>query len=830
MKFITNKNISSKDPSSRFRVSIKLVGVAGVVFILGMVFYPQKAHAVVNNDAHLPASAIWPTTGGVPNSVDMECVNAADGQTYGHGQHEWISDDDNSKTTTITVTDTATFVDLKMNVLSRNCNLIIDGSGNITNTSLKETRMRVTSVSSDLGTTVTGLNGEAVTLAYGHSYTNNWRYIKQPLSPYIPYHEDFRLNGIGSLSPGTHTVNINVTQRSIHRYEDPGTIYKCVAPSSEDVVPTSLEDSDCDTSSLGFTVTIKVINTDDLPDLEITAAECGIIRGFAKDPDSNAKLNVSLYRYTGTVATKIDDMIANLPSTSSSSPYDGYVFEFNPGNSYLEDYWDMYEHDYEVRVRSVDEDGDPISGSGYIVVDREGMTNDPCADIECGTATLTPGKPQPSESFNATTSFNLINQGSKVGDDGHGYKLRYDIVLNISRNADGTLSLPGFPVTSAKALAPDDLSRTFEDLSIDTAGAYYVRYRVRVWNPGASGTMTSRDISCNDDGGNPTAIITYKPYVKFYGEDVVAGGNYADSTGECSVPANPDASILTYDDRLPDGTPDDLSDNPVVASSVQFAAYAIGAVEQFHSAGIRQNADLPTNISAGLVFGNYEGGAKQPIGDFSSWPCVKDYFSGHPATTSPTSGAHDINSGSGSRYFSASTLTLSGSNITGNHVVYIDGNVRINSNITLADYGSVNSIPSLYVVVKGNVYIQPGVSRIDGVFIVQPETDGTQGLVYTCASGTNPISIGEDDPSLNDVCANSNLRFYGALIAQKVIFHRANGTLADSSVNKPFDTGSPSSMAEAFKFLPELYLTDGIGGESTIGSQYDYITSLPPIL
>jgi len=136
------------------------------------------------------------------------------------------------------------------------------------------------------------------------------------------------------------------------------------------------------------------------------------------------------------------------------------------------------------------------------------------------------------------------------------------------------------------------------------------------------------------------------------------------------------------------------------------------------------------------------------------------------------------------------------------------------------------------LIVKGNIFIAPNVTRLDGVYVAQPDDDASKGNIYTCAGATQ-INI-------LDKCS-TQLTINGSFIAQQIHYGRTVGTVEKSLKANPTepneDPGSPN-IAEIFNFSQEMYLApqpailSTINGSTGSGSTklYDSITSLPPIL
>jgi len=381
----------------------------------------------------------------------------------------------------------------------------------------------------------------------------------------------------------------------------------------------------------------------------------------------------------------------------------------------------------------------------------------------------------------------------------------------------------------------------------------------------------------------PSGCITVSnvPYVHFFGSDVDAGGGFATtSTSSCGAAGN----IYTESDTPAGG-------QLKAGSGSQFAAMSIGQIEGFSSAFLRTLN--PPYAPTGLTFANSYFPTSPPAiglptvymgGSFNENFCVPDYYTNDKysgiaatgsATTSMTPGV-TIPSGSGEQVSKTNAsgakdiqqfyqppagtpLTINGTTTfpsSTNETIFVDGNVYISGNISYADanngnWTSVNDIPSLYIITSGNIYIAPGVTELDGVYVAEPNGANT-GYIDTCGSSTGPIG------TLNlftyqggtNTCGQQ-LTINGAFVAQDIYLNRTFSSLRFGSPSEnpqgPASTlgcGTPGSdiaagdtaqqfasdcAAEIFNFSPELYLSQP-ALQSTSTGKFNFITSLSPVL
>ena len=326
-----------------------------------------------------------------------------------------------------------------------------------------------------------------------------------------------------------------------------------------------------------------------------------------------------------------------------------------------------------------------------------------------------------------------------------------------------------------------------------------------------------------------TVSFTSKPYMRVYGNDVRAGGNMK-AGGVCAAPENPLATILTFNRRVSATA----SQEVWAGSATQFGAFALGEIANYMSAG--QNSPR-TNVPPGdsqarpvldLTFGNFDpansisshGETNSSLFDLRKVEgyggvsgmqgCIDDYFTA-------------IASGGGT---AAPAAIASNRVINGQVAEYRVGDVFINANIDYPASWSDGNVPSYYLVVVGNIYISGNVDRLAGVYIAQEHpAQPNSGRIYTCSQGASTLY------AASQIYSNCNrkLTVNGAFIAKQVKFLRSRGS---TNIADPYETPASSNAAEVFDFNPAIYM--GVPNSSlkrgSAKVQYDFITSLPPIL
>ncbi len=751
--------MSISNPQTKTKCLVLAALLTGL-FIFGL---PAQASAIEENTDTVPDFIVRP---GDPNANLCRIDNSS--PIHKHGQDVWLSQRGANWVQEINVEAGTESVDLMINSLSRHCNSNIDSSGNIVDKSIQETRTNTVSLTASTpGVSIGAVAGTTtapfpydVTLDYGPSHFYNQRYV---VSGFGPAFQVFRLSGLSGLAPGqTHTIQVAYKYRMVHRYE--GGIYRCVDGGA--IASNGLSGTNCPENTIYRTIRINVGTS-----IFISAGgtcDSGIIRGGARIMGDPSPKNVVLQRRNPNGQyVEVERMLANLPSTNPAGRWHGYVFEFD-----VRKYFTVYDEGYRVL----------ILGTTH----HDNVTLPACANVACGGYDIDVGTPEPGEQFNLTARLNLENFGTQ----GRARDLRYDIVLNISSDSQGNNPLPGFPVTSARSLAPAwGTESVFENLLINSSDSYHIRYRIRIWNPGSGGTITNRSVLCAE--GEEVDISTL-PYHKVYGGDVLAGMSATGSDGACSV--NESAFIRGRSN----------GSSSYSGAGAQLAVFALGEITGFASAQFR-------NVPKGLSFANlpesveYGGNLEQ-----AALSCGPNYWSTAP------------NNPEGSQRLFGRNLGMGQT-----ETKYIKGDVIIEDNITYAGgmYSNIDQIPQFRLIVKGNIYIRGSVSEISGLFVAIRDEDRADptGRFYTCGRYVNR-PLPPNGPLLRNGMCNNKLTVYGAVVADQIKFSRTPGTVGNATTNENYQAGG--DPAEVFIYTPELWLRSGSGGRGGAAS----FSTLPPVL
>lgn len=341
-----------------------------------------------------------------------------------------------------------------------------------------------------------------------------------------------------------------------------------------------------------------------------------------------------------------------------------------------------------------------------------------------------------------------------------------------------------------------------------------------------------------------------KPYLKVFGADVMSGGWFS-AGGSCNTAAG-----SNYQDPNYPGSPDnrvggilafskeDGSGNGAGGASSQYGAFALGIIEGngaashgFYSAGAltavgstpKNKLSFANDNAAAPWGGFFEGNVRQSA-------CVPDYYAKLATTTASGLGVLTSATGTG-----AYTATASGSdpyNVTAGAVniaagrritIFVNGNAYIGHNITYQLDGESN-VPKFALVVKGNIYIDPSVTRIDGVYIAQPAGSivaADDGAIWTChRDDSYPVYT-----DFISACGNP-LTVNGSLIAKQVNFLRTRGDVTVAATSEDSLSGATSSnnIAEIVNYTPAMVVGGPFFNQPPGPTlKVQSIISLPPV-
>jgi len=162
-----------------------------------------------------------------------------------------------------------------------------------------------------------------------------------------------------------------------------------------------------------------------------------------------------------------------------------------------------------------------------------------------------------------------------------------------------------------------------------------------------------------------------------------------------------------------------------------------------------------------------------------------------------------------------------------NRTFYINGDLYINKNITYQGGYTDANIPRLAVVVIGNIFIDPSVTQLDGLYIAQPDmttatTATSTGELWTCHDSSNSVALNSLLHYMFLNCrTNPAITFNGSVVAAQVQLTRISGDVL----------GPP---AETFNYTPEAaiggsFTGPGSGAGGPPSGTIDSLISLPPV-
>jgi hypothetical protein len=337
------------------------------------------------------------------------------------------------------------------------------------------------------------------------------------------------------------------------------------------------------------------------------------------------------------------------------------------------------------------------------------------------------------------------------------------------------------------------------------------------------------------------------PYFKVANGDVSAGGWYQSDIACIDSPNYQDFQYTG--NGVADGSAGGIysyarNSGAFNGASSDYAAYALGHIDEGASPYGFFSSAKNTGALSKLSFANFGGGVGAGGGNWggslrnADVHCIPDYFdnfssggAGALPLPSSLSGVNGYTGGdsppTAATLLSADTQVAAGADIK----VFVDGSVYIDHNITYGAHDA-DHIPKFSLVVKGSIYVAGSVTRLDGLYIAQPDSanfndathavvnDGS-GIFWSCHNSDENLAI--DSAFLLANCNGGTLTVNGAVIAKQYNLERIMG-----------DAVTNGTTAETFNYTPEMvvggpfFTTSGGGGGTTIPN-FDRIISLPPV-
>jgi len=315
-------------------------------------------------------------------------------------------------------------------------------------------------------------------------------------------------------------------------------------------------------------------------------------------------------------------------------------------------------------------------------------------------------------------------------------------------------------------------------------------------------------VSPSTPAGGTSAVevcvyVSSRPYYRVYGGDVSAGN------------PQPSACSTTTQAGIVGWSKDLVSHS---GAGTKYGALAINKIYDF--ATNLGNAAGPATVPSGLAFSNTGASGDTYGGSFGTLPCMTDYYA---AATGPSWGGGNVSALGTGTFKATGPISISG-NINPNQrtVLYVNGDVTINGNITYPGSWNINSLPMFQLIVSGNIYIDKGVTQLDGMYVAQTGAPNT-GIIYTCTDLSTPYTVNTSG-TFNTPCQNK-LTVNGAFIAKQVQLLRTKGTVKQSTAG---EASNSVNQAETFNYTPAVWMASPPNAATQ--AKYDSITSLPPIL
>lgn len=399
--------------------------------------------------------------------------------------------------------------------------------------------------------------------------------------------------------------------------------------------------------------------------------------------------------------------------------------------------------------------------------------------------------------------------------DNYGYDFEYSIYDHLSPT--GTCSannLPEISNTVNTTTNATSLTITWGSNSVSVPIVNGTFDWTNPTNPSSTTTYTVKGTFSDGSTLSPTVSIFCQsalrtPFLNVQGGDVEAGVSYGNG-------CTPDSVATIMAETVKNGS-------QYLGAGGQLAAIAPAIISGFTTA---QNPDYSAGdpsiaLPTGLTLGNLDSNGVYP-------ECVPSYYSQAISNTTVNLTSSNIWTRSTepmsiltfgeTNLVTSSPGTFSGGidNTPGlTTLVFTGGSIYISGNITYGSYGSISSMPRFELIDSGgDIYISPQVNNLAGIYVAQPNSSGSGGDIYTCASSTPA-----DDPVASD--CNTTLVVNGALSATRIYFHRTSGSVTTTTSANP-------DPAETIIYSPEVWLPQ-TSAPPTIPT-YDSIESLPPVL
>lgn len=288
--------------------------------------------------------------------------------------------------------------------------------------------------------------------------------------------------------------------------------------------------------------------------------------------------------------------------------------------------------------------------------------------------------------------------------------------------------------------------------------------------------------------------VTNKPFFKTYNSSISARNGLTDQSGTCSANVTNSGLLAGWNDNL-DGP------NADRGSGTQLSALALIQITGVASAQTDINRS-PTELTfANTIPGDISSDRNSPPlgGNLGATPSCSAPPAAKGGATNLTGNPAALPSTGNYQY--TGNIRLSGGTITGATAIFVKGDVYLNGPIAYDTAGWLpGHVPTFVLVATGNIYIDPGVTQLDGSYIAQPIDSTHGGTIYTCGTATSPTVFTVND---SFSACNNQLMINGSFKADNIKLLRTFGSLRDeestpgapatAQVGLAWDTAGPPS-------------------------------------
>lgn len=440
-----------------------------------------------------------------------------------------------------------------------------------------------------------------------------------------------------------------------------------------------------------------------------------------------------------------------------------------------------------------------------------------CLDAFCGQPSSVDSEPGQRQNFSYGIHVNNSTDKTFSASDSNGYSFGVNVGGGLH---DVNYQGPSNDISPGN---PTNININF-DARVDWSGSFGITMYFR----GSPLTLANLpgagcgDASVGQSGPPGGATPASRPFFEVRGTDARAGGGYKSVIGSCGSAGDPPYVSPTSAKNDIEGGIRSFAFNSggtIYGSRGEFGADVLGVIFQgqnygFYAGATFANQDQPSNSMGGFL--------NNDSGGIYTAHCLDDYYTNTRLTQSPAGfGGGDIGAQASGQYQAPGGISLSGTNIShGKQItLYVDGDVTINGDITYDNTWNAadqKDVPFLAIIVRGNIYVAPGVTKLDGLYIAQPDTSGGGGVFNTCTPGS---------------FCNQQLVVNGAVIAQGVQLLRAHGTVGPLEADLNSLTTNP---AEVFNFVPSMvmglpYWQNVDRGGAVVPNDIEALFSLPPV-